>query len=112
MIGLQLVAMPFLREYWLLGFVSVVIILLARIISVSLPALFLLGRLKWNNLFILTWAGLRGGISVAMALSLPESSFKESILSCCYLIVLFSIIGQGLTINRVVERLGETTGRT
>lgn len=108
MIGLQLVAMPFLREYWLLGFVSILIILLARIISVSLPALFLLGKLRWNNLFILTWAGLRGGISVAMALSLPESSFKESILSCCYFIVLFSIIGQGLTINRVVKRLGRS----
>lgn len=106
MIGLQLVAMPFLREYWLLGFVSIVIILLARITSVSLPALFLLGKLKRNNLFILTWAGLRGGISIAMALSLPESPFRESILSGCYFIVLFSIIVQGLTISRVVVRLG------
>lgn len=105
MIGLQLVAMPFLREYWLLGFVSIITILLARIISVSLPALFLLGKLRLNNLFTLTWAGLRGGISIAMALSLPISPFRESILSCCYFIVLFSIIGQGLTINWVVERL-------
>ena len=109
MIGLQLVAMPFLREYWLLGFIGIIIILLARITSVSLPALFLLGKLRLNNLFILTWAGLRGGISIAMALSLPESPFRESILSCCYFIVLFSIIGQGLTINWVVGRLNRNT---
>ena len=109
MIGLQLVAMPFLREYWLLGFIGIIIILLARIISVSLPALFLLGKLRLNNLFILTWAGLRGGISIAMALSMPESPFRESILSCCYFIVLFSIIGQGLTINWVVSRLSRNT---
>lgn len=104
MIGLQLVAMPFLREYWLLGFLSIIIILIARIISVSLPTLFLLGKLRLNNLFVLTWAGLRGGISIAMALSLPVSPFRESILSCCYFIVLFSIIGQGLTINWIVEQ--------
>jgi len=105
MIGLQLVAMPFLREYWLLGFVGIIILLLARMASVSLPTLFVLGKVRLSNLFTLTWAGLRGGISIAMALSLPASPFRESILSCCYFIVLFSIIGQGLTINWVVKRM-------
>ncbi|WP_116789303.1 cation:proton antiporter [Flavobacterium psychrotrophum] len=105
MIGLQLVAMPFLEEYWLLGLFSIVIILIARIISVSLPALFLLGKLNFNNVFILAWAGLRGGISIAMALSLPESQYKEGILSGCYFIVLFSTIGQGLSLNRLIAIL-------
>ncbi|WP_262712755.1 cation:proton antiporter domain-containing protein [Flavobacterium alkalisoli] len=105
MIGLQLVSMPFLREYWLLGIVGILILLVARMASVSLPTLFVLGKLRLSNLFTLTWADLRGGISIAMALSLPVSPFRESILSCCYFIVLFSIIGQGLTINWVVKRM-------
>lgn len=105
MIGLQLVAMPFLEEYWLLGLFSIVIILIARTVSVSLPALFLFGKLNVNNVLILAWAGLRGGISIAMALSLPDSQYKEGILSGCYFIVLFSTIGQGLTINTLIAAL-------
>jgi CPA1 family monovalent cation:H+ antiporter len=109
MIGLQLVVMPFLNNYWLIGFLSILVILIARMVSVSLPALFLLGKVSLANLSILTWAGLRGGISVAMALSLPESAYREIILASCYFIVIFSIIFQGLTLNRVVKRLSGNT---
>lgn len=104
MIGLQLVVMPFLNNYWLIGFFSIIAILLARLASISLPALFLLRRVNTGSLSILTWAGLRGGISVAMALSLPASPYREVILSSCYFIVIFSIIVQGLTLNKVVKR--------
>lgn len=108
MIGLQLILLPFLKNFWLIGLISIVIILLARFISVSIPAFFLLGK-KTNiyNLFIITWAGLRGGISVAMALSLPSSPYKEIILSVCYLIVIFSIIVQGLSLNKLVEGVAD-----
>ncbi|MDQ6763656.1 MAG: sodium:proton antiporter [Bacteroidota bacterium] len=110
MIGLQLILLPFIKNYWLIGVLSIFIILIARFLSVTLPALLLLGK-KTNarNLFILTWAGLRGGISVAMALSLPSSHYKEIILSVCYLIVIFSVIVQGLTLNKLVERVTEKT---
>lgn len=104
MMGLQLVLMPFLNHYWLIGFFSILIILLARLISISLPALFLLRRVNFNHLSILTWAGLRGGISIAMAMSLPDSPYRQTILSSCYFIVIFSIIIQGLTLNRVVDK--------
>ena len=104
MIGLQLVILPFLNNYWLTGVLSIVTILIARAISVSLPAIFMLHRINFSNLSILTWAGLRGGISVAMALSLPASPYREVIVSSCYFIVIFSIIGQGLTLNKVVEK--------
>lgn len=108
MIGLQLILLPFIRNYWLIGILSIFIILIARFLSVTLPALFLLGKkTKRSNLFILTWAGLRGGISVAMALSLPSSHYKEIILSVCYLIVIFSVIVQGLTLNKLVEGVAE-----
>jgi CPA1 family monovalent cation:H+ antiporter len=103
MIGLQLVTMPFLREHWVTGLISIVILLIARIASVTLPAVVLLRRLNLSNLSILTWAGLRGGISVAMALMLPESPYREIILSSCYFVVIFSIIFQGLTLKKVVE---------
>jgi CPA1 family monovalent cation:H+ antiporter len=103
MIGLQLVLLPFLTKYWLIGLLSILIILIARLISVYIPAIFRLRKLNIGNLSILTWAGLRGGISVAMALSLPPSEYREIILSCCYFIVLFSVIVQGLTLTKVVN---------
>ena len=79
--------------------------IIARLISVSFPAVFLLHEVNFRNLSILTWAGVRGGISVAMALSLPDSPYREIILSSCYFIVIFSIIIQGLTLNRLVTKL-------
>jgi len=103
MIGLQLVAMPFLYGHWLIGLFSILILLVARLASVFLTAVFLLRKVDFSNLAILTWAGLRGGISIAMALSLPPSPYRETILSSCYFIVIFSIIVQGLTLNKVVE---------
>ncbi len=103
MIGLQLVTMPFVREHWVTGLISIVILIISRIVSVTLPAVALLRRLNLSNLSILTWAGLRGGISVAMALMLPKSPYREIILSSCYFVVIFSIIFQGLTLKKVVE---------
>lgn len=104
MIGLQLVLLPFLSHYWLIGIFSIVIILIARMFSVTLIAFFELRRVNFSNLSILTWAGLRGGISIAMALSLPHSAYREIILSCCYFIVIFSVIVQGLTLKKVVDK--------
>jgi CPA1 family monovalent cation:H+ antiporter len=103
MIGLQLLILPFLRHYWLIGLTSILIILIARMISVLLIAFFELRKVNLVNLSILTWAGLRGGISIAMALSLPVSPYREVILSCCYFIVIFSVIVQGLTLNKLVD---------
>jgi CPA1 family monovalent cation:H+ antiporter len=55
---------------------------------------------------IMTWGGLKGGISVALALSLPESEYKALILTCTYMVVIFSIIVQGLTVANLARRLG------
>ncbi|MGN6601009.1 MAG: cation:proton antiporter [Ginsengibacter sp.] len=105
LIGLELVVLPSLPDYWLTGFFAIIIILIARLVSISLPALLLLHRLNYKNLAILTWSGLRGGISLAMALSLPPSPYKSIILSACYFIVIFSTIVQGLTLNKLVNNL-------
>lgn len=105
MIGLQMVDLPYLDHYWLTGAVAIIIILIARWFSIMLPLTFLRRSLNinYNSVNILTWAGLRGGISIALALSLPFTPYKHIILSGSYFIVIFSIIVQGLTLNKVIN---------
>ncbi|MEX8546540.1 MAG: cation:proton antiporter [Mucilaginibacter sp.] len=105
MIGLQIVMMPFLTHYWLICIGAVLIILIARGLSISVPVVFLRRTLNvnYNNVGILTWAGVRGGISIALALSIPNSRYKEVIEAGCYFIVIFSVVVQGLTLNKVTD---------
>ncbi|TWJ00817.1 sodium/proton antiporter (CPA1 family) [Mucilaginibacter frigoritolerans] len=107
MIGLQMINFPFLKDYWLTGAAAIIITLLARWISVVFPLTFFCRTLKinFNSMNVLTWAGLRGGISIALALSLPDSPYRDIILSASYFIVIFSIVVQGLTLNKVINRL-------
>lgn len=107
LIGMQLVTMPFLNAYWFTGIAAFIAIILSRMISITLPIMVLRRKLhvKSSSIYILTWAGLRGGISVALALSLPDSEYKEVILAGSYFIVILSILGQGLTLNKVSEKL-------
>lgn len=106
MIGLQIVELPFLNNYWLTGIVSIVLILVARWISILIPMTFLKRSLELNysNITIMTWAGLRGGISIALALSLPHNHFRYVILAGAYFIVIFSVIVQGLSLNKLIGR--------
>ena len=107
LIGLQIVSITFYSAYWLISLLSVVFVLVARAVSITLPSV-VLGRtleLPYKRIAIIIWAGLRGGISVALALSLPDSEFKPMIVSVSYVIVIFSIIVQGLTLNKVVNKL-------
>ncbi|MGI4805291.1 MAG: cation:proton antiporter [Janthinobacterium lividum] len=105
MIGLRIVMMPFLTYYWLVCLGAIVIILIARCLSVLVPIVFLRRTLNvnYNNIGILTWAGVRGGISIALALSIPDSKYKEVIEASCYFIVIFSVVAQGLTLNRITD---------
>jgi len=107
MIGLQIMVIPFFKNYWLISLLSVVFVLIARGLSIAAPTILMKRSLKtdYNRLGILIWAGLRGGISVALALSLPDSPYKPLIVSASYIIVIFSIIVQGLTLNKVVNKL-------
>ena len=105
MIGLQIVMMPFLSAYWLVCMAAILVITIARILSVFVPIVFLRRTLdiNYNNIGILTWAGVRGGISIALALSIPNNQYKEIIVAGCYFIVIFSIVVQGLTLKKVAN---------
>ncbi len=83
------------------------LVLVSRFIAVSVPITLLGLRQAYTKGAIptLTWGGLRGGISVALALSLPPSPEREAIVSVCYCVVIFSIVVQGLTMERLVRRV-------
>jgi len=108
LVGFEMLIIPFNVTLLWLGIISIVIVLFARFISVIIPITFLRYKKTFekNAVFILTWGGLRGGISVALALSLPTSMFGEVFVSITYIIVLFSIIVQGLTIGKFAKKLG------
>jgi CPA1 family monovalent cation:H+ antiporter len=107
LIGLAIHLLEFNTSYIILGVIAIVIVLLARFISVLLPYSLLKHEEEkpMKTIAILTWGGLRGGISIALALSLSEELSGDLILHITYIIVLFSIIVQGLSIGKVVKRL-------
>ena len=107
LIGMEMLIIKFTPEYLWLGIISIFIVLLARFLSVWLPITVLKYRTTFENnaITILTWGGLRGGISVALALSLPKNMFGEMFVSITYIVVLFSIVVQGLTIGKLAKKL-------
>ena len=80
--------------------------LLARFISVGTPVAIMKLRTTFTPriIRILTWGGLRGGISIALVLTLPASEYREVLLVVTYIIVIFSIIVQGLTVERLIKK--------
>ncbi len=103
LIGIELLIIHISQSYIWASILMIPTVLLARFISVGLPV----AILKYKNSYsphavkILTWGGLRGGISVALALSLPLGSFRDPLLTATYAVVIFSILVQGLTIGKV-----------
>lgn len=106
LIGLEVLVLTLRGDYLLAGAIAIPVVLLARLISVGLPikVLRIWRRFEPNAALVMTWGGLRGGISVALALSLPEQVSREIILTMTYLVVVFSVLVQGLTIGRFVGR--------
>ena len=107
LIGLAIHLLNFNTNYILLGILGVLIVLLARFVSVLLPYSLLKHEEKKpiKTVVVLTWGGLRGGISIALALSLSKELSGDLILHVTYIIVLFSIIVQGLSIGKVVKKI-------
>ncbi len=104
LIGLELLVLTINVKYLVAGIVMIPVVLLVRFISVGLPVTFMRRLMDFspNAVKIMTWGGLRGGISVALALSIPSGPERETLLTVTYIIVVFSILVQGLTLERLV----------
>ena len=107
LIGIVMITLDFNIIHLILGIISIFLVLFSRYISILLSNLFLKRshRANKNETLLLTWAGLRGGISIALALSLPEGDVKDIIVYATYVVVVFSIIAQGLTVEKLVSKL-------
>jgi CPA1 family monovalent cation:H+ antiporter len=107
LIGLELLTLKFNLNYLLAGLIAIPITLFARYISLLLPASLFKRYIKTDKktVWLMTWGGLRGGLSIAMALSLTAPLPKDQFVFMIYVIVMFSIIVQGLTVGRLVEKL-------
>lgn len=104
LIGLEVLVLVLTKAYLLAGLLLIPLVLLARFISVGIPVTVLRFRdFDPGAIRIMTWGGLRGGISVALALSLPPGPERDVILAITYAIVVFSILVQGLTIGKLVK---------
>lgn len=110
LIGLEVLVLRFEMPFVLLAAASVPLVLLARFLAVSIPVMALQSRQRFapGTVPILTWGGLRGGISIALALSLPEVAEKPAVLAATYAVVVFTIVVQGLTLRSAVKRWVKT----
>ena len=110
LIGLEGIALVGNTQFLLIGLASIPMVLVARAASTGAPLLLWRKSLPFQSTFpVLVWGGLRGGISIALALSLPSGPPKDLILTATYVVVLFSVLIQGSSINRVLPRVGGTS---
>lgn len=104
-IGFELLLIKDLNEYLIAGGICILIVLLARWIAIFVPTKFMSLRYRFSpqTVKVLVWGGIRGGVSIALALSIPVNEYSQIIISITYCVVVFSIIVQGLTIGKAAN---------
>ena len=105
LIGLEVLVLTFTRDYLLASLLMIPLVLFARFVAVGIPITLLRSFRSFSPgvVRIMTWGGLRGGISVALALSIPPGPERDVILAITYAVVIFSIVVQGLTVKKLVK---------
>ncbi|MGA8108028.1 MAG: sodium:proton antiporter, partial [Acidobacteriaceae bacterium] len=108
LLGLEMLAMPWSPTYVWAGLLAIPVVLGARWLSVgaSLGVVRAFHKPARGAMSVLTWGGLRGGLAVALALSLPATTAHNRLIAITYIVVIFSVAVQGLTMGRLLERLG------
>lgn len=109
LIGLELLVVEFRWEYAVIGVITTGIVLAVRYFALAVPS-YTLGLHRTfapGALSIMTWGGLRGGISIALALSLTTDMFRDEIVAITYTVVLLSLVVQGLTIESFIKRFSQ-----
>ncbi|QIE59275.1 sodium:proton antiporter [Rasiella rasia] len=107
LIGMEMLVLSFELSYVVAGLIAIPVILICRYLSLLLPIKFFQKKLEFvpkTNL-IMTWGGLRGGISIALALGLTEAMQRDLFLVITYIVVVFSIIVQGLTVGKLIQKV-------
>ncbi|MEL4454769.1 sodium:proton antiporter [Lutimonas vermicola] len=107
LIGMEMLVLSFELNYFIAGIIAVPVVLICRYLSLILPVKFFEKRLDFvprTNL-IMTWGGLRGGISIALALGLTQEMHRDLFLVITYIVVVFSILVQGLTVGHLVKKV-------
>ena len=107
LLGFEMLVLKIDSTIMIISAISVALVLFARWVSVAIPVTLLRRKIGFekNAIAILTWGGLRGGLSVALALSLPAEMHKDLFVTITYMVVIFSIIVQGLTIGKLYKKL-------
>lgn len=107
LIGMEMLVLTYKGSFLLAGLLAIPVVLFCRYLSLMLPIKFFNKKLNFvpNTNLIMTWGGLRGGISIALALSLTDEMHRELFLLITYVVVVFSIVVQGLSVGGLVQRL-------
>lgn len=111
-IGFELFMLPDIEDHILLGIIAIGVVLLARLLSIVIPLKTILRNNVYSkgSIITLVWGGIRGGVSIALVMSMPQNEYKDLLLEVTYIVVLFSIVVQGLTIGKVATRVLEDEG--
>ena len=106
-IGFELLMLPNLEKQLYIGIAAIFIVLLSRLLSILIPLKSILRKNTYTRGSVITmvWGGIRGGVSIALVMSMPAVAYKDILLEITYIVVLFSIIVQGLTVGKVANKV-------
>ncbi|MCX2475979.1 sodium:proton antiporter [Pedobacter sp. MC2016-05] len=106
-IGFELLIIRNITDYWLIGLCGILIVLFSRFLSIYIPVKVIPFKNKFSSgtIKVLVWGGLRGGVSIALVLSMDEGLYKPLLVGITYFVVVFSIIVQGLTVGKLAKKV-------